>query len=116
MPVSRARLYRTVGGHRPRSPRDCLLAMNLTYKRVGRISGPFTSTGSGPFSFRGPLLHVIVNGKRHSAIQSGGFTYFQIPATATSVSVTLSGKAGVGNGVTEGLATPVTFHITFKSG
>jgi hypothetical protein len=114
--VSRAGLYRTLGGHRPSSPRDCLLAMNLTYKRVGRISGPFTSTGSGPFSFRGPLLHVIVNGKRHSAIQSGGFTYFQIPATATSVTVTVSGKAGVGNGVTEGLATPVTFHITFKSG
>ena len=35
--------------------------------------------------------------ERHSAIQSGGFTYFQIPATATSVTVTVSGKAGVGN-------------------
>jgi hypothetical protein len=114
--ISRAGLYGTVAGHRPSSPRDCFLAMNLTYKRVGRISGPFTSTGSGPFSFRGTLLHVTVNGKRHAAIQSGGYTYFQIPATATSVTVTISGRATVGNGITESVATPVTFHITFRSG
>jgi hypothetical protein len=114
--ISRAVLYGTVAGQQPSSPRDCFLTMNLTYKRVGRISGPFTSTGSGPFSFRGPLLHVTVNGKRHAAIQSGGYTYFQIPATATSVTVTISGRAAVGNGITESVATPVTFHITFKSG
>jgi hypothetical protein len=114
--VSRAALYATVNGRQPSSPRDCFLAMNLTYKRVGAIRGPFTASGSGPFSFRGSLLHVTVNGKRHAAIQSGGYTYFQIPATATSVTVTISGKAAVGNGTTESVATPLTFHITFKSG
>jgi hypothetical protein len=114
--VSRAGLYGTVNGRRPSSPRDCFFAMGLTYKRVGAIRGPFTSTGTGPFTFRGPLLHVTVNGRRHAAIQSGSYTYFQIPATATSVTVTISGKAAVGNGITESVATPVTFHITFKSG
>jgi hypothetical protein len=96
--VSQAGLYGTVDGHRPSSPRDCFFAMRLTYKRVGRISGPFTSTGSGPFSFRGPLLHVIVNGKSHPAIQTGGYTYFQIPATATSVTVQVSARPPSGAG------------------
>jgi hypothetical protein len=62
------------------------------------------------------MLHVTVNGKSYSAIRSGGYTYFQIPATATAVTVTISGRAAVGNGITESVATPVTFHITFKSG
>jgi hypothetical protein len=114
--VTRAGLYGTVNGRRPTSPRDCFLAMNLTYKRVGAIRGPFTSSSKGPFSFREPMLHVTVNGKSYGAIQSGGYTYFQIPATATSVTVTVSGRAAVGNGITESVATPVTFHITFKSG
>jgi hypothetical protein len=114
--VSRAGLYGKVNGRRPSSPRDCFLTMNLTYMRVGAIRGPFTASGSGPFLFRGPQLHVTVNGRRHAAIQSAGYTYFQIPATATSMTVTISGKAAVGNGITESVATPVTFHITFKSG
>jgi hypothetical protein len=114
--VTRAGLYGTVNRRRPSSPRDCFLAMNLTYKRVGAIRGPFTSSSKGPFSFREPMLHVTVNGKSYSAIRSGGYTYFQIPATATAVTVTISGRAAVGNGITESVATPVTFHITFKSG
>jgi hypothetical protein len=114
--ATRAGLFGILSGHRPTSPRNCLFVLNLSYKRTGSIHGPFTSSGTGPFGFRLPLVHVVVNGKTHGAHQVGAYVYYEIPASATSITVLISGHANEGNGITQSIHSRVKFTVSVKAG